>query len=323
MKNTVLTIILFIITNLTNAQLGYGKIEDIKKLKEVPILVVLDTLNEDYVKKLSKSKKAKVEAYYSKLENFNKVLRPSFENYWSFSETIKFISSKEMKSYLSKSNEGKYAYFKLDVESGSNSLKLKGLITTYHYSIYLIGSKKPVYTFMYHSSTPNAADFKFILQQIQSYLRQRGLLKTGVKTKKELIADLNKSSKEVKNRMLLINRNDLSKGLLKKIGSLYKFKYKIISSEEIDKAILNEYDSIAYLRIIPLTQITIKPSENYKKSSLVHSIFIINPKNGKVLLQTKPFQDLTLPTILKSNIEDFKPKMKTRHLKNIIKKINN
>ncbi len=324
MKKTILTVLVFILTfNYVNAQFGFGKIEDVKRIKEVPLLAILQTKSEKVIKKISKSKNGDLEKYYSDIENYNISLKKGFENSWNFSNEVKFITSEELETYNSESNTGKYAYFKIQIEKGDNGfslIKSKGLITTYNYAIYLTGEKKPVYSFMYSSSLPNAADFKFISQQIQNYLTVRELLKSGEKSKNELKSEFYENAHKIKDKTLLINKEDISDNLIEEIKNIYKYQYKLTSKEEIDEAILNNDKSKAYLKIVPQGQIT-GSSGPLKVSKLMFVQFIMNAEDGKVLAFVKPSSfgyGGPLGTALKGS----KSEMKIKDLESIIKAIN-
>ncbi|WP_282161387.1 hypothetical protein [Ulvibacterium marinum] len=323
MKKSIL-ILLFILTfNHINAQLGFGKIEDINRIKEVPLLVILQEKSEKTIKKITKSKKADINQYYSDIESFNTAIRDGFENSWVFSNKIKFITTKELETYNSKSNKRKYAYFQLLIDEGDDGFSLlesKGLITTYNYALYLTGQKKPVYSYMYSSNLPNSADFKFISQQIQNYLVGREKLKSGKKSRKEMVAEFNKNAHEIKNKTLLLNKEDLTENLIDEIKNIYKYDYKITTKDEIDKAILNNDESIAYLKVVPMGQAT-GSTGPIKVSKLLFLQYIMDAKNGQILTFIRP-SSMGLGGTLGTALKDSKSKMKIKDLKKIIKAIN-
>lgn len=323
MKKPILILLIIFTFNHINAQFGFGKIEDIKRIKEVPLLVILQEKSEKTIKKINKSKKGDINQYYSDIKNFNTAIKEGFENPWVFSKEIKFITTQEFETYNSKSNKRKYAYFKLQIDQGDNGfslLKSKGLITTYNYAIYLTGEKKPVYSYMYSSDLPNSADFKFISQQIQNYLVGRETLKSGNKSRKEMIAEFNKNASEIKNKTLLLDRENLTENLIDEIKNVYKYDYKLTTKKEIDESILSNNESIAYLKIVPIGQVT-GSSGALKTSKLMFLQYIIDAKNGEILAFVKP-SSFGLGGVLGSSLRGSKRKMKTEDLKKIIKAIN-
>lgn len=97
---------------------------------------------------------------------------------------------------------------------------------------------------MYTTLLPNEADFKFISQQIQSYLNP----------------------------------------------------YKIASKEEIDNAILTDAKDLAYLKILPVGQIS-DHSGPLKTSSLIFMQYVINAENGEYLAYVNP-SPIQVPGVL-------------------------
>ena len=270
-KNQLLLVLLFITLNSMHAQFGYGKLEDIQKIKKIPLLVVLESKSEG-------------------VDEYNVALKKSFEKNWNFSNEIKVISNEEFKKYNSKTNKGKYAFFKKIVHKGDNGfsvIKSKGLITTHDFTISIIGNKKPVYSMMYPTSIPNEADFKFIIQQIQYYLKGRLDLKSGKKSKKEMLNELSSSAGKIKSKTLLLDKDDLTPKLLKEIDKIYAYTYKITNKEEIDLAILNDDASIAYIKVVPVAQMT-GSNGPIKVSKLLHVQYVIDAENGKVLAYVRP-----------------------------------
>ena len=111
MKKKFLVIIMLLATFLAaKAQFGYGKFEDVKKIKEVPLLVLLESKNKKTVKKLSKKNNGMLEQYYSQINQYNEAIKTSFVNSWKFSEKIKFIEEDSLEVYNTKENAGKFAF---------------------------------------------------------------------------------------------------------------------------------------------------------------------------------------------------------------------
>ncbi len=270
MKNKILCLLFFLTLNLINAQLGYGKLEDIQKLKEVTLLVVLEDENDS--------------------EEYNEALKLSFEKNWSFSDKIKIITKKEFGELNSKTNKGKYAYFKKVIHKGDNGfslIKSKGLITTHDFTLDIIGNKKHIHSMMYPTSIPNEADFKFIIQQIQFYLKSRLDLKTGKQSKKDILNDMAVNTKNVKSKTLLLDREDLAPKLIESINKIYPYTYEISSKEAIDKAILNNSANTVYIKVVPIGQLT-GSSGPIKTSKLLYVQYVVSAEDGKVLTYVRP-----------------------------------
>lgn len=309
MKKTLLFLAILLFFNQSQAQFGYGKIEDITTIKEVPLLVVLKTPNEDDVKKLEGKDEQALKEYYEQIERYNNSIEKGFTNSWTFSKEVKFIQDVEIKDYATKSNNRKYAIIR------------KGMINfAVQYSIYLIGKKKPVYSF-YYQEEPNSSDFKYISQQLQNYLKNREVLKTGNKSKKELKKEFANKAKVLKTKTLLLDKDDLTKELISQLKSIYNYPFKLTTKEEIDEAIMNSSD-VAYLKISPLypaTSNTNTPNQTIKEVKLIYSQYIIDASNGEILAMVQP----SGMTIGKATSKNSYKTMSIKNLKTIIKSIEN
>lgn len=318
-------IVLFLISIISlptaQAQFGFGKLEDVQQIQKAPLFVVLLNSNEKKVKKLSKKDDGKLEQYRADIEAYNTAVKNAFQNSWSFSSDIRFITGEELDQIDTRENKGKYAYFKQLIDVGNPGIMFdhKGAITTYNYAIYLTGKNKPVYSFMYSTILPNEADFKLISQQIQGYLKTRESLKTKEKSRKEILAEIKANAPLLKEKTLLIEEESLSKSVLESIGDLYKYPFKIVSKDEIDQAIISDAKDIAYLRIIPVGQIT-ENSGILKISNLVFMQYVINAENGEYLAYVTP-SPFRLPGLAGVLVNDNNNKMKKNDLLEIIEAI--
>ncbi|HHC78513.1 MAG TPA: hypothetical protein ENK46_01430 [Flavobacteriia bacterium] len=271
MKIKFLLVFVLITLNSVHAQFGYGKLEDVQKIKKIPLLVVLEDENDG-------------------AKEYNEALQTAFEKNWNFSKEVKVITKQEFKEYNSKAQNGNYAFFKKVIHKGDDGfsqIKLKGLITTHDFTIGIVGNKKPVYSIMYPTGIPNEADFKFMIQQIQYYLQSRVDLKTGKKSKKEMLNELASNAGKIKNKTLLLAKDDLTSKLLNEIDKIYSYKYKITTKEEIDSAILSNDANIAYIKVVPVGQMT-GSNGPIKVSKLFHVQYVVDAKDGQVLTYVRP-----------------------------------
>lgn len=84
--------------------------------------------------------------------------------------------------------------------------------------------------------------------QIGSYAKMATDLKVSMKEMRTTMAsEQEKKANIVKSNMLYIDKEDLGKGLENEISSSYKYDYKIVSREVIEKSILNNESNIYYL----------------------------------------------------------------------------
>lgn len=322
-KRTLIIILLLATLHVANAQFGYGKLEDVQKIKEIPLLVILESKNKKTVKRLSKKDNGTLEKYYSEIEQYNEALKKSFENSWKFSNEVKFISEDELETYNTKENKGKYAYFTRMVQKGdtdSSLLRTQGIITTHSYGILIIGSGKPVQSLMYTSHMPNEADLKFIAQQIQNYLLKRLIPTDDKKSRSELMKEMNSNANKVKSKMVLFAKDNLSADLLYATNTVYPFQHKVTSKEEIDTAILNNDPNIVYLKILPVGHMTgaIRP---VKTAKLMHVKYLINAENGEVLALESP-SGIGLGGSLGTSMKSSKHEMTKKDLAKMVEIIN-
>lgn len=323
MKKLILLFVILSITSLpeTYAQFGFGNLEDIQQIKKVPLIVVLLESHEKTVKKLTRKKDGSLEKYYADIDAYNTAVKKAFGNTWNFSDEIKYVTAGELEKYNTKQNNGKYAYFRQLIDPGdiSNTFYHKGAITTYNYAIYLTGKRKPVYSYMYSTLIPNEADFKFISQQIQYYLQFREVTKSKEKSRKEVLAEIKANTPLLKEKTLLIEEKNLSKGVQNSLGDLYKYAYRIASKEEIEEAILTDAKDIAYLKVLPVGQISDRMGP-VKTSELIYMQYVINAETGEHLAYVTP-SPIRVPGVLGMLVNDDNFKLKKNDLLSIVKDI--
>jgi len=316
MKKKFLVIIMFLAPFLVaKAQFGYGKFEDVKKVNEVPLLVLLESKNKKTVKKLSKKKNGMLAQYYSQINQYNEALKKSFEKSWKFSKEIKFIEEDSLEVYDTKENAGKFAFFSKDVQKGdtdSSLLRTNGVITTNSYAVFLIGSNKPVYSVLYTSHTLNEADSKFISQQIQNYLNKRLTPTTEKKSRTKLMLEMNDNAHMVKDKLVLFDKDNLDPDIIYSTSAKYPFEHRVTSKEEIDRAILNNDPEIVYLKILPIGQIS-GVCRPVKTAQLMHVQYFINAENGEIMSYVSP-SNIGLGGSLGTSMKSSKHQMKKRDL---------
>jgi hypothetical protein len=125
----------------------------------------------------------------------------------------------------------------------------------YTYSIGLLDEKKPVYSMQYDSFRDfNEADAIFITQQFDFYFKGRIKLDDKNYKRKDLINEMEENAKMLKSKTLYLDKERMSSGLESELKSLYKYKYKLASKEEIDDAIINRTEGVVYVKFVPVTQ---------------------------------------------------------------------
>ena len=322
-KKVLISIILLTTLNVAKAQFGYGKLEDVKNIKEVPLLVLLESKNKKTVKRLSKKENGALEQYYAQIKQYNDALKKAFTNSWEFTEEIKFIEEDSLDIYDSKENKGRFSYFTKVVQKGdtdSSLLRIQGTITTHSYAIFLTGSNKPVHTLMYTAHILNEADAKFISQQIQNYLKKRLLTTEDKKSRTKLMQEMNNNAHEVKEKIVLFDKDNLAPEVVNAMNLVYPFRHNVTSKEEIDKAILNNDPDKVYLKILPVGQLS-GVSRPVKTAKLMHVQYFIDATNGEVKAFVSPSK-IGLGGSLGTSMKTSKHQMTKKDLEKMVKTIN-
>lgn len=276
----------------SNAQMGFGKLEDVMEVQEKTLLVITDAQSSSLLKKIEKDPE-KYKEYSDEIDQYNLALKEAFTKTWTFSNKIEYITQEELASIeKDKSKKGNYAYFDNQINRSpsrfTSSSSKAGDPDTYSLVLGLTDQKKPVYQMMYATLHPSEADLTFIIQQFQNYLNTRIALKTDKKSKKDIREELKENANLLKTKTLLLDENFVDDDLKKNINEIYKFKYKLTSKEEIDKAILSRNAEIAYIRAIPITQQSGGKNSVVKLSKLIFVQYVISAEDGKILGYAAP-----------------------------------
>ncbi|WP_203292477.1 hypothetical protein [Luteirhabdus pelagi] len=289
MKRNILLLFILVLTFKSGiAQFGMLESADIKKIKEIPLVVVLETPDDKLIKKLEKKgNKSEVAEYKKAIEDYNRSIKSAFENNWTFSKELIFVSDEEIDSYSSKKNE--YAFFQRTTQKGvkNSSAYLLGSLTCHYYTLNLAGKKKPVF-FIMDREFPSEADFKFLIQVTEMTLEGRENSSKDARASQAMISKYKDNARQLlEKKILLVDKNDVSDKTLKNMDKIYPFEYRITDKVEIDKAIIEEDQQFAYYRIQPVGQVTSNSGSfsamPYKSSKIYRTQYIIDAENGDIL----------------------------------------
>lgn len=309
MKNKITILLLFLfIYNISNAQFGMNfkkKAEEANIIKNTTLLVVLMDVNDRLLKReFKKNKSDEIVAY---VNNYNKILKESFKNDWTFTKDVKFIKKSELKGY--QNNKYKYSYF-IDTKKGVT------IRENLMYEIFLVGKKSPTFSFIYNEFPMTNADFGFLIQQAQltfnNYIKYALNGKISKKIRKEEKLKFKENRKVIKSKILLLNSNELSKKVIKKMKDIYPYKFEIVTKSKIDKVIIEKNSEYLYLRVVQLSLINYgkrndpKHFKNFAYNNGRYSVRIFDPKDGNQLI---------IPPFVGSSIVDFST------MKSVIKQI--
>ncbi len=305
-KALLLLMSLLFLKEKSNAQLGMGKVEDIKKLQTMTLVVVLRKENPSTVKSLSK-KPNELKNYRLNIEKYNKEFKLAMDSFWFYKQELKYVelpydrwdrnAKKELEKELN-SKEKDYAYI---MQTASNysfgtydmefyhrdvtGLKLSDLVVGFgDKSVPVGGTKLPFVD-------PSEADFIYGIQQIKTYFDFR--LTKAEKSRKEAKAEYLQNAVKLKEKTLLVDKALLQNGLTEKeIKTVYPYLFKITDRAEIDQAIINRDDKYAYVQVVAIGASTagrrshgeaMHGGISVTKSSLTFFQYVIDAKDGSML----------------------------------------
>ncbi len=205
---TLLAVLTLLFTSsMAQAQFSYGQFSDIENLKEIPLLVVLETPNPKKVKKLEKKDPEALKNYLAAIEGKNKVLKSTFTNAWRVSDNIKFVTEEELSTYDMKENYGKYAYLTSEIYDKVKWKESKsGYLAYTNYSIFMLGDFTPIYSKRYATeyspkSMLDSSDMQLAFNQMQTKVEYQEVklakreairsLKKDIRTTKSTFSDSN------------------------------------------------------------------------------------------------------------------------------------
>lgn len=248
MRKIYLTLLVFILFISANAQFGVqkSKIDDIKSLKEKPLKVVLAYENG----KLAKN-------------GFNKHLKAAIDSIWTFSPSVEFISPEIYERLLKKENNSdSYAYLEF--------IKFNWRMAPGNSFIISVNEEfvVPHYVTIYNDDANYSfGDIYFCIRRLHNDLVSavKDDYKESKKYQRGLISSL--YGKDIENKILLIDENQITNELKKDISKYYTYDYQLVSKDVIDKAITEEQKSyIIIKKIKPITRPIVKSTPNVSVS---------------------------------------------------------
>ncbi|WCO03070.1 hypothetical protein [Psychroserpens ponticola] len=245
-KITLVLAFIFLFSSSIFAQMGMKKmIEDVKKLQERTLLVVLEDVEDNK-------------------EAFNSNFETVIDREWSFNTNIQYVTKSEFKELKKdKKNRNNFGYI---------SYAAKGKDGIYPPQSLLVGllENTSVILFQYidHDGKLSLGDLIFSTAKANLYMT--GLVDYKKMSMKEMKKKMKESSgltEVLKSKTLLIDEKDLTKDARKDLESNYKLAYKIVNRSEIDKAIVDKDKEVVYLRF----QYIINPTSKKKTGNVTGS----------------------------------------------------
>ena len=307
LKNLFLFCFVVSMSSNLQAQFGFGKIEDINALKERTLLVEMKEPSEKTLKKLRKKPK-ELQAYKQAVINYNDGLKKVFNKEWNMSKDVEFVSLDRINEVSNdKKLRKQYAYFKAFIRTKPLSSSM-GSIPMYTYNVGLLENRKPIYTTLYSSFNGfSEADAIIVTNLFENYFKNRVLLKTSDKSRRQIKKEFKQKVKILKTKTLYIDKEFVTDRLIRKIKDIYNYDYKLVDNQEMEKAIVNKTEDVVYVKSIPVSQ-TSQKSGALKVSKEIYMQYFFDADNGEIVTYSRPSANLGVigDSGLKLSVKDLK-----------------
>lgn len=308
-----------------------SKVEDIAFVKNRPLVVALESEDPAILKNFKKYPKD-LQKYKDEIATKNQELREAITEFWTFTERLpQFLNMEEAltlrkagKAIVLRANGHGFDYYRrnaqyirsygsnLDemqarrianlppINKGINALN-PGMYRKSNEASYLelLVSQKErgLVTVYLPADTTSKIDFVYGIQQMQYVLNY---LQEG-KDIRKFKAQLHQNHKELKDKILLIAREDLDQKITEAdIKKIYPYPFEICDREKIEQAILSKSPNYAYVQLV----ISFRNREN-----LINH-YISGTEDGKLYAAYMPDPRLQVteyyqqtPTIAKKHIK--------------------
>jgi len=327
--------------NVATAQFGLGgslevvdvdKKKEVKKLKEEQKLVVL--LQEPNDARLKRMDEADKQTYLKGIEANNQILKRAFQNHWTFTDKVEYMTQSEFKDLDKKVRRG-YTKVALGVNTLSDEIVENGQSVVWgtHSSYSDIGLIHDAFIatdrvvnvhLPYLSSTE--ADLVWAVQQMQNFMNAR---LDGMDAEDYVEYSLEEYGAQLKKKTLLIDENDLDEKLTERqLKRYYPNEVRVVSRNEIDKAVMEADPEVLILKLLPvevttsssnsMTEDPNAPSNGMHKTyttryekteGLFYNHLITSAEDGKIVsghfIKTLSLGGFTSPEVDKDVLKDY------------------
>ena len=261
MKNTfkiLVVIISMVITSAVNAQysINKNKLSDVQQLKKVEFFETKQ-LSDKQIRQYKQQEL--IESTQERYQKENLFLAKLISENWNSIDKPKEISSSELNTKI-KNNEGLW-YITLRKHSDrffDRRVVKKNYYYSYsHYQLSLYNDKKEVLRIPLVDEELSELNAEFAIEQIQNFISQS----EQYKNQRLYANEINTGAGVLSNKTLLIPQK-LTTYSEEYLSTLYKGKVKIVSEEEIIKAVTAQDTSKAYL-LITINHFSDEPSFNH------------------------------------------------------------
>ena len=259
------------------AQFGMGKPEDVKLVRSLPLIVVMQVEDPKMVRTLTKKPDALAE-YRAALASKNEILKSQVLKYWKFSPDIQIKRSTELDSLLKKPTQVYSTVRIADYvvsrhhqgqavsrpSGGSNPVSGQNMTTSYPNSytttssrcgvrLQLLGKGRStngsVCLQQIEKGRVYDSDISFSVRGMQKYLENRAKGKEAMNLKDEVKAN----GPKLKTKTLLLDEEDVRESLTTAdIKASYPYPIKLVERAVIEEAVLSEDPKYACVRLMPM-----------------------------------------------------------------------
>ncbi|HTJ48123.1 MAG TPA: hypothetical protein VL443_01620 [Cyclobacteriaceae bacterium] len=252
---------------------------DVNMIRNSTLAVVLETVSEDVLKKLS-SKPDEEKAYRNKTEGYNERIRQIITAEWSLSANVSFISHEESIRLISARDE---RYCLLDI--GSNYAHEEYSPQPMRSSITCMQIRSAAHPFsaLLYCALPdalyNTGELTYCVQQLKNQVLDYG---KGIGSFSKYRKAIKARTPSLKNKTLLLC-TDITKNAQKvdssgRLKRIYPYAYEVVNDERLNELITNKDEHYAYA----LTVLNFKTSGG---NPLLDYI-IVDCKDGHSLFRT-------------------------------------
>lgn len=260
-----LVFLLFVFRQVAFAQLGAGKPEDIKVLREAPLLVLLPEVDSARLKKLRK-KPAEREAYLLAVGIVTERMKFLATKYWKFSPAVQFGRASDLPA-LFKNRERKVGvlYYQqvAALHKQTQLSALEGYAMGKSYGIffqemeaYLVlevvgaGSRSLIRSYPIPvGEVVHESDFTLAMKQAQQYMRDR---EAGKKLK-QMATEARDRGMLLQRKTLLVAQEDMQAGFSPTdVAAVYPYPLKVVPRAELEAAVGREDSLFVCVRQMPL-----------------------------------------------------------------------
>lgn len=242
----------------TYAQFEWNKASDIKLVRELPLIVVLQEEEPSVTTRSTKKDSSNPDTSRNAQTN-NNLLRAQIARYWKFSSEVQFKTKAEMDALRDHANQvysvmSVFTYWHSDSRVSSTSTRAN-LEKRQAIHLQLLGKGRSkdrnVYLQQLTKGSVPKSEITFALQVMQQYLEYQ---LQGQKAS-DLLKAVKTNESKLKDKILLLDEETLETALTKaEITAAYPFPFQIVDRAFIEKAVDEEAAQYACVWTAPINE---------------------------------------------------------------------